>query len=220
MKMQQKPHRRFSQAKYHRWEFLTFFKKMITEVLVLPLYLILFFIWWRFRHLIKIMADVGDILNDDEFFGDVVDIPKKGTEQHKKRKELKSLIDRGKLGHKWTNERVDKESGETINKKHAEYRRREIIEKGEYTGKTLGKHVINLYSTGISRWIKIKDVKKLRQDIQNDTIIKDQMAGLDCLLVYTFGDYLAPVLASVLIAAHTSNTVDSGDDPENKNEGP
>ena len=50
---------------------------MITEVLlVLPLYLILFFIWWQFRHLIKIMADVGDILNDDEIFGDAVDTPK------------------------------------------------------------------------------------------------------------------------------------------------
>ena len=36
---QQKPPQRFSQAKYHRWEFLTFwFKKMIAEVLlVLPL---------------------------------------------------------------------------------------------------------------------------------------------------------------------------------------
>ena len=63
-------------------------KKMITEVLlILPLYLILFFIWWRFRHLIKIMADVGDILNDD--FDDVVDTPKEGIEQHKKREELK-----------------------------------------------------------------------------------------------------------------------------------
>ena len=51
---------------------------MITEVLlILPLYLILFLIWWRFRHLIKIVADVGgDILNDNEFFGDVVDTPK------------------------------------------------------------------------------------------------------------------------------------------------
>ena len=50
---------------------------MVTEVLfVLPLYLILFFIWWRFRHLIKIMADVGDMLNDDEFFGDTVGTPK------------------------------------------------------------------------------------------------------------------------------------------------
>ena len=56
---------------------------MITEVLlVLPLYLILFFIWYQFRHLIKIMADTGDILNNDEFFGDVVDTPKKGTEQY------------------------------------------------------------------------------------------------------------------------------------------
>ena len=53
-------------------------------LLVLPLYLILFFIWWRFRLLIKIMADVGDILNDDEFFGDIVDTPKKSIEKHKK----------------------------------------------------------------------------------------------------------------------------------------
>ena len=67
---------------------------MIAEVLlVLPLYLILFFICWRFRRLIKIMASVGDILNDDEFFGDVVDTPKEATEQHKKRKELKDAVD-------------------------------------------------------------------------------------------------------------------------------
>ena len=70
---------------------------MITEVLlILPLYLILFFIWWQFQHLIKIMADVGDILNDDDFFGDVVDTPKEGIEQHKKREELKSAIDKVK----------------------------------------------------------------------------------------------------------------------------
>ena len=40
---------------------------MITEVLLVPLYLISFFICWQFRRLIKIMASVGDILNDDEF---------------------------------------------------------------------------------------------------------------------------------------------------------
>ena len=70
-------------------------KKMITEVLLaLPLYLILFFIWWRFWHLIKMMADLGAILN--EFFGNVVDTPKEGIVQHKKREELKSVIDKGK----------------------------------------------------------------------------------------------------------------------------
>ena len=128
-------------------------KKMITEVLfILPLYLILFFIWYRFRHLIKIMADVGDILNDD--FDDVVDTPKEGIEQHKKREELKSVIDKGKphlLGHKWTHGRVDKASDEIINKTYAEDKQRELNQKGEKTGKVLGKHVINLYSTGISR---------------------------------------------------------------------
>ena len=71
-------------------------KKMITEVLlILPLYLILFFIWWRFRHLINIMADGGDILNDDDFFGDVVDTPKEGIEQHKKRECLKECHRQG-----------------------------------------------------------------------------------------------------------------------------
>ena len=45
------------------------------------------------------MASVGVILND-EFFGDVFDTPKEATEQCKKREELKSAIDEGKLGHK------------------------------------------------------------------------------------------------------------------------
>ena len=41
---------------------------MITEVLlVLPLYQILCIICWRFRYVIKTMASVGDILNDDYF---------------------------------------------------------------------------------------------------------------------------------------------------------
>ena len=61
---------------------------MITEVLlVLLLYLILFFIWWQFQRLIKIMISVGDILNDGEFFGDVVDTPNKGIELHKNEKD-------------------------------------------------------------------------------------------------------------------------------------
>ena len=95
-------------------------KKMITEVLlILPLYLILFFIWWRFRHLTKIMADFGDILNDNEFFGDIVDTPKESIERHRKRECLKNIISMGKarlLGHKLTHERVDKASDEIINK--------------------------------------------------------------------------------------------------------
>ena len=70
---------------------------MITEVLlVLPLYLILFSIWWRFQPVINAMASVENILNDGNFFGDIVDTPKESIEQRKKRKCLKSAIDKGK----------------------------------------------------------------------------------------------------------------------------
>ena len=31
------------------------------------------------------MADVGDILDDNDFFDDVVDTPKEGIDQHRKR---------------------------------------------------------------------------------------------------------------------------------------
>ena len=44
---------------------------------------------------------------------------------------------------------MEKTSDDTINKTYIEYRQRELNEKGEKTGKALGKHVINLYSTEI-----------------------------------------------------------------------
>ena len=88
----------------------------------------------------------------------------------------------------WTNQAMK------LSTKYAEYRQRELNEKGEQTGKALGKHVINLYSVSISRWLRIRDVKKLQQDIENDPIIKDQMANLGCLLVCTFGNFLAAFL--------------------------
>ena len=83
------------------------------------------------------------------------------------------------------------------------------------TGKTLGKHVINLYSTRISQLVKIRDAKKLWQDIENDPVIKDQMADLDRLLVRTFGNFLVPVL----VAAHTVNNLDLSDEPEDEGYG-
>ena len=96
--------------------------------------------------------------------------------------------------------------------KRTPYKQRELNEKGEKTGRTLGKHIINLFSTGISPWLKIKDAKKLRQDTENDPIIKDHMANLGCLFVRTFEDYLAPVL----IAAHTANNAGFGGEPEDE----
>ena len=160
------------------------------------------------------MADAGDTLNDNEFFADIVDTPKEGIEQHKKREELKSVMHKGKanwLGHKWTHgggqgkQRGHKQNVRRIQPAWTERKRWK-------NGKNLGKHVINLSSTGISRWLKIKDVKKIRHDIENDPVIKDQMANLGCLFEFTFGDYLAPVL----IDAHTANNVDFVGEPEDE----
>lgn len=64
-------------------------KKMITEV-ILTLNVILFVIWLQLRHVIKIMADIENILNDcNEFFGDLIDTPKECVEQHRKQECLK-----------------------------------------------------------------------------------------------------------------------------------
>ena len=192
---------------------------MITEVLlILPLCLILFLIWWQFRHLINIIADIENILNDDDFFTDIADTPKQGIEQHRKWKYLKSFISKDKaylLGKKWTHEKVGRASDKTINKTYAGYKQRELDEKGEKTEKALRKQVINLYSTENSLVIKIRDVKKLQQDIENDPIIKDQMVNLGCLLVCSFGSFLASALA----AAHTVNNLDLGDRQDLQNEG-
>ena len=67
-----------------------------------------------------------------------------------------------------------------------------------------------MYSTGISRMVKIRDAHKLQQDIENDPIIKDQMASLGCLLVCTFGNLLAPAL----VAAHMVNNLVLGHENE------
>ena len=52
---------------------------------------------------------------------------------------------------------MEKASDEIINKTYVENRQRELNEKDEKTGKTLGKYVINLYSDGIFQWLKILD---------------------------------------------------------------
>ena len=86
------------------------------------------------------MADVENILNDDDFFGDIVDTPKEGIMQHKKRECSKSIIGSGKaylLGPKWTQERVGKGSDETINQTYAEYKQHELNEKDEKTERAI-----------------------------------------------------------------------------------
>ena len=164
------------------------------------------------------MTDGESILNDDEFFGDINDTSKEDIEQHKKRESLRSAISKGKVldGKKqWTHKRIEKASDETINKTYAEYKQLELNKTDEKTGNALGKHFNKLYSTGIFQMVKIRDVKKLQQDIENDPIIKSQMANLGFLLVRIFDNFLE----SVIVAANTANNLDLGNEQGFENEG-
>ena len=105
---------------------------------VIDIDMILFLVLWRFRHVTNMMADAENILSNDESFGDTVDTPIEGIEQHRKQECLKSVISTGEaylLGSKWTQEKIDNASNETINKTYTEYKQRELNEKGEKTGK-------------------------------------------------------------------------------------
>ena len=65
-------------------------------------------------------------------FGPTVDTPKQGIKQHEKWKFLKSVRGSGKaylLGCKWTQEKINKASDETINKTYDAYKQRELNEK-------------------------------------------------------------------------------------------
>lgn len=61
-------------------------------MIVLPRYVALFLIWWKFRHVIKMIADIENILNNDDISVVTINIQKKGVEQHRKREYLKGGI--------------------------------------------------------------------------------------------------------------------------------
>ena len=195
---------------------------LLELILVMSIYAIIFLIYLRFKPLIKAMDEMNDFFNEET--NDFVDTPKEAAEQRKKREALKDAINQGKaylLGGKkpWTFERIDSLKDEAVNKIYCEFKQCEIQQQAQATGKAVGKHVINLYSKGVNRFISIKSVERLRQDIEDDIVIKDQMANLGAFLVCTLGPFLAPVL----IAAHTLNNTrvlgyndDEGDESNKK----
>ena len=88
-----------------------------------------------------------------------------------------------------------------IKKLYDDYHQNEMRRKAEKTGKTVGKHLINLYSQSVSRFLKIDDIAQMRKEIDEDPVIKDCMVDIGAAMVCTFGRFLAPLL----VIAHTAN---------------
>ena len=137
-------------------------------------------------------------------FFDEVDMPREGVENREKRQFLKDLITQGKKlpGKKpWTAELINETSNKEVEKLHSKYTQKELQHKGEKTGKAMGKHLIKIYSNGVCKVLRIDNMEQLREDIDEDPIIKDSMADIGALMVSTFGK----CLSTILIACHMAN---------------
>ena len=82
-------------------------------------------------------------------FFDGVSTPKEGVENQ--REFLKELITQGKKfpdKKPWTVELIDQASNEEVEKLHSKYTQKDFQQKGEKTGKAMGKNLIKLYANG------------------------------------------------------------------------
>ena len=138
------------------------------------------------------MSEIDELLNVL-----LPDTDKGGKEEEENGRKTNLL--RGK--NPWTVDRIKKVSEAGIDKLKSHFVQAETKLKAERTGKTVSKHIVNLYSTGVSKIVKTDSIDQLRKDVDEDPIIRDSMAEVGALLVETFGRYLAPLL----VLAHTAN---------------
>ena len=130
---------------------------MLLEVLlVLPIYVIFFAMFWKFSHIIKAMDELDRLL-------DVVDTPQEAIEQGKKREVLQHLVESGegsKIPGKtpWTRERLQKASDKVINRLYAKI-------SGEETKKN---------KDLMSRVAGVDDVQAMMKDINSNYLIKSR----------------------------------------------
>ena len=131
-------------------------EKMLLEILlILPLYVALFLICWRYSHIIN-MADAL------ENFLDQVDTPKEAQDQSKKREFLRALIESGQpLPGKtpWTVKRLDEASDKTIDKLY--------VKMMDSPSKDL-----------MSRVAGVDNVKSMMHDINSNFLIKNQASEM------------------------------------------
>ena len=120
------------------------------------------------------MPDAKNILKDDKFLSRYHWYTEKGNWAAQKTKICKR--------YNYQKKTKKKNNATKPLIKYAEYKEHELNKWGKRTGKALDKHAVSLYSTGTSQVVKTGDVKKLKQDIENDPIIRDQMANLGCIL--------------------------------------
>ena len=176
---------------------------MIFEVLlILTLYIGIFVICFRFKHVIKAMSSIDELLN--------VLLPDTGggsEVEENGREFFINAINQGKGNllpgrTPWTVARIKKVSDAGIDELKSHFVQVDTKLKAERTGKAVSKHVVNFYSTGVSKIVKIDSIDQLSKDMDEDLIIRDLRAEVGALLVETFGRFLAPLLVCMYVCMY------------------
>ena len=159
---------------------------MILELLlILPIYIGIFAVLYRFRNIIK-------MISDDEIF-DVVDTPQEAVAQHSKREFLMEKLRSGEQISNsktpWTEERLQKASDKVVEKLYDRYENPPPVKVDRQEALKLGKPVcpvvIELYAEGLKGILAhipyvgdryCVNVEKLKANISSNKLFCDNLA--------------------------------------------
>ena len=102
---------------------------------------------------------------------------------------------------KWSTAEIGRNTNEEVERLCNLYMQWQMEVKCEMTGRAMGRHLINLYSNGVRKVLKIDYIDQLCRDIEEDSIIKYSVTDISTLMVSTFGKWLS----LVFVACHTVN---------------
>ena len=125
-----------------------------------------------------------------------------GNDISAKREQLAVLVSTGKakeaIGVQLTHDQVKRLSDKEVEK----YNKRQEAYIGSKTTESLIDSFLMLFSKGLGMVVKIDDVEKLQQDIQNDFIINHELSSLAGGVALSCGRWLALANAVLITANH------------------
>ena len=202
---------------------------MLLEImlLILPIYAGIFVIFYRFRHVIKVMSDANDIFSD--LISDTLEIDKREFLMEK----LRSGEQISNSKTPWTEERLQKASEKAINKLYENYQNPPPVKVDKQEALDLGKPVclvvIEMYAEGLKSILAhipyvggryTINVEKLKHNISSNKLFCDNLAiKIGSKIIEQMGSN-SPMQVGVSLASMTWDAVEPvvRDSSENKDE--
>ena len=124
--------------------------------------------------------------------------PQSDTKHHKLLECILTGNSKLYLGKVYTEEQLAKLNEEEVEKRFNNY-------KAKLSGqmeKSLGKSIINMYSTGACSVLGITNQEDLSEDLKNNPFLNSALQTFTCELYYGFGSFLAPLSIGIIMTRH------------------